>query len=185
MHAEDLLGALAFAFFLSGVFLAAYIRRTKVVHVTDFQTGLRFKKGESYELLPQGSYRTSTGRAPITVVDMRPRQFIIERIIFQDALLANSVISIGAELLVSDPEVANNKLKNLFDDSLVIVREHLCPAATRSVIDPSPKGKEKLATTITSEINSALQSSGMMIRNLEITELWVQHPELTAQTTAN
>lgn len=185
MHTENILGLFAYLFFLSGVFLAVYIRRTKTVHVFDFQVGLRFKQGNSYETLSRGSYRTNSARTPITVVDVRPRQFLIERVYFQDALLANAVISVGGEFLVSDPEVANNTLKNLYDDSLARMREHLCPAARRGVIDPSPEGRENLARSITSEMNSVLQTSGIMLRNLEITELWVQHPEIPAQTMAN
>jgi hypothetical protein len=55
-----------------------------------------------------------------------------------------------------------------------MIREGLCPAASRSIVSPTQEAREMLAGAITSEINRALEPSGVMIRNLEITELWTQ-----------
>jgi|SRR5579863_9554189 len=185
MQAESLWNAITALFFV-GVFVTMfYLRRTKAVQVMDFQTGLRFRKGESYTSLPPGSYRTGPGLGPISVVDLRPHQFIVERVNFRDAVLANAIISVGGEIVVSDPQAAMNTFKNLVEDSVAIVREGLGLAASHAIVDPSQEGKEKLAAMITSEINRELQTRGVMIRNLEITELWARPLQNFVPTVSN
>jgi hypothetical protein len=174
MDAEAILGTLSTACFLISVLAVLYLRRTKIVHIADFQVGLRFRKDGTYGVLSAGCYRTGAGLSPITVIDMRPRQFILERMTFQDALRTPSVISVAGELVISDPQTATNTFKDVLDGSVAIIREGLCPAASRSVVSATQDAREMLAATITSEMNRALEPSGVMIRNLEITELWTQ-----------
>jgi hypothetical protein len=108
MDAEAILGTLSTACFLISVFTALYLRRTKIVHITDLQVGLRFRRDGSYSVLSAGCCRTGAGLSPITVIDMRPRQFILERMTFRDALRAPSIISVAGELVISDPQTATN-----------------------------------------------------------------------------
>ena len=150
------------------------LRRTKLVYILDYQTGLRYRDGVPCSVLPPGSYLTSASQDPITVVDMRPHHFIFERMVYQDVQHANSVMSVGGELLVRNPQLAVSTLKNLVADSLTIVREGLRLAASRSIVDPSPEGRTKLALTLIYELNRELETRGVEVRNLEITELWAR-----------
>lgn len=164
----------AFAGFAVALIYTVRLRRTRSVYIADYQAGLRFREGQTCTILPPGSYRSSAASHPITVVDLRPYPFVIERQPFQDVLLANAVISVGGELVVRDPELAITSFKNLIDDPLAIVRENLRPAASRSIADPSVEGRAKLTAAIASELNRELAPRGVEVRNLEITELWAQ-----------
>lgn len=179
------LGAFSIVCFLVAVLTAVYLRGTKILQITDYQVGLRFRKGDTYTVLSPGCYRTGAGLSPITVVDLRPRQFILERITFQDALRAPSIISVGGELMIGDPQTAINSLKNLLDDSLPIIRDQLGPAVSRSVVSATDESRKVLARAITSEINRALQPFGVLIRNLEITELWTKPVKYAISSEAN
>jgi hypothetical protein len=98
--------------------IAFRLRRRKVVYITDFQTGLRFRDGTVCKVLPPGSYLTSGSRNMIAVVDMRPRPFALERLMYQDVLQTNSVISVGGELWIRDPNLAVITLKDIVGNSL-------------------------------------------------------------------
>jgi hypothetical protein len=185
MHSEALIGIASMSCFLIAIITAAYMQRTKIVHILDYQVGLRFRRGETYRELPPGCYRTGPGLSPITVVDMRPRQFLLERLTYKDALLSPSVISVAGELIIANPQTATNAMKDVVADSLSIVRERLCLAASHLIVDPTSEGKGKLGAAITSEINLVLQSSGVMIRNLEITELWAPPMKYAVASEAN
>jgi len=185
MDMEEAIGLISFASLVASVLLTIYMRRTKVVHVADFQVGLRFRKDGTCRKLSPGSYRTGAGLDPVSVVDMRPRHFLIERVSFQDALQANSIVSIGAELVVCDPQLATNSMKKLFEDSWRMVRESLSRAAARQIIDTSPEGSDGLAKALTSEINRSLQPYGVAIQNLEITELQSRDARTQWKATTN
>lgn len=151
------------------------LRRSKVVYITDYQAGVRFRNGEFDRILPPGGYLSRAATDPITVVDMRPRQFIFERHVYQDVLRAKSVISVGGEVVVRDPQLAVSALKDLANDPIHLVRELLSPAASRTISDPSVEGRKRLAGLIKAELNRELETRGVEVRNLEITELWA-HP---------
>ena len=185
MDMGEAIGLISFVFLVASALLTLYMRRTTVVHVADFQVGIRFGKSGKCKILVPGSYRMGGGLDPITVVDMRPRPFLIERVNFQDALQGNCIVSIAAETVVSDPLLATNSLKNLFEDSLRAVRELLGPAAARQMIDADIQQREALAQALTSEINRELQTSGVVIQNLEITELLSRGRPAQSQAKAN
>jgi hypothetical protein len=155
------------------VIVTARLRQRKLVFITDFQKGLRFRNGTGCTILPAGRYLVRESHDQITVVDMRPRQFIFERMPYRDALLVNFLMSVGGEILISDPQLAVTTLKELENDSRNIVREGLRLAASRAIIDADYEGRQKLAANITSSLNVAILSNGLEVRNLEITELWV------------
>jgi hypothetical protein len=182
----DLLGSIIFiACFAATFAFAVRMRRSKQVYLVDYQAGLRFQSDASSIVLPPGAYRTPATATPITVVDMRPYQFVVERFAFHDQLHDSCVISVGGELLVRDPQVAVNSFKNLLNDSLALVREHLRLAVLSCIVDPSPEGKLKMAATITAALNHELENRGVGIDNLEVIELWIQALTHNASGEAN
>lgn len=170
--------------FVSLVFMIR-LRRSKLVYIPDFQRGIRYTGDGRCTVLSPGSYRSPIGGTPITTVDMRPRQFLVESLQFQDKLHANGVISIGGELLVRDSEVAESSFKNLMEDSSAVIRERLRSAVLNSIIDSSAEGRVKMAGAIAATLNRELQGRGVELQNLEITELWVQPTNHEASRHAN
>jgi hypothetical protein len=158
----------------TAVVFAVRLRQSKLHYIADYQVGLRPKSDGSSATLPPGVYRSRAAGTPITVVDMRPRQFILERLAFHDIVQANSVISVGGELVIRDPQHAVNAFKNLVEDSLTIIRERLLHTVSRYIVDPSIEGRAKIAATIITELDPELESRGVGIEHFEITELWVQ-----------
>jgi len=160
------------------------MRQKKAVHIFDYQAGVRFN-GASCSILPPGVHFTNASSDPITVVDMRPHQFIFERQLYKDALLSSFVISLGGELQVCDAQLAVTTLKNLVDDSLVLIQEGLRLAASHSIVDSGDEGRAKLASSFTSELNDDLRTKGVEVREIEITELWIQQVRHSIPTTTN
>jgi hypothetical protein len=182
----EILGQLIFLVCLATmVVFGIRLRRSKLLYIVDYQVGLRPKSDGSSELLQPGAYRSSAGGTPISVVDLRPRQFILERLVFQDMLRASGVISVGGELVIRDPQLADIAFKNLLEDSLPIVRERLLHFAPRSIIDLSIEGRAKMAASITADLNREMQARGVGIEHLEITELWVQPAKYNLPSEAN
>lgn len=118
------------------------------------------------------SYRSYPGRDQINLVDMRPNLFLEERMSYEDAMQSPSIMSIGAELAVSDPYLAFTKLKDPIDDSIPIAKEIIWSFAASNITDTSPAAREKTAEEITKAVNSELSQFGVRVGNLEITELW-------------
>jgi SPFH domain / Band 7 family len=174
-----------FACLIAAMIISIRMRRSKPVYIVDFQAGVRFRDGSSTTVLPPGNRRSSTGQHPITVIDLRPHQFVLERLMFRDVLQANSVISVGGEVVVCDPQLAVSKLKNLMNDSMTIVREGLRRTAAQSMVDPSDEGRARLAEAVTADLNRELKSRGVEVRNLEITELWAQPVKHVIPSEAN
>ncbi len=174
MTAEIVLQIIFFACLVTVVVFGIRLRRSKLLYIVDYQVGLRLKRDGSSAILPPGAYRSSAGATPVNIVDLRPRQFILERLVFQDMLQANAVISVGGELVIRDPQRAVVAFKNVVDDSLPIIRERLLHIVPRSIIDRSVEGRAKMAASITADLNRELQSRGLGIEQLEITELWMQ-----------
>ncbi|HEV2488455.1 MAG TPA: SPFH domain-containing protein [Candidatus Acidoferrales bacterium] len=143
-------------------------------YLTDYMKGLRFVKGRFVDVLGPGGYKPFTRRVHIEVVDMRPVPFLMESISYRDALQSESVVSIGAEMLVDDPYLAATSLKHRISDSLPIVRETLRAAASRCISDRSPEFRLKMARDIEGAVNQELRQSGMKIANVEVTELFVR-----------
>ena len=182
MNADDIW---AVAFLFGTVILLSlrfYGRRTVRVFITDYQRGVRFVDGTFRDLLEPGSYRSNRTREQITIVDMRPQPVVLERIFYQDAFSAPSVVSIAAELSVGDPYRATTQLKDPIRDSLDLIREQLRGIATQSIADARPETRHKSANEIAATLNGDLDKFGMRIANLEITELWSRSapPQTTA-----
>jgi SPFH domain / Band 7 family len=153
-------------------FLLRRLRRTKYVFVSDYQRGVRFVGGVFRDVVRPGSYRIYSPNEQITVVDTRPHPFVIERLLYQDALQNPSVISIGAELLISDPYLSLTKLQDAVNDSVPVVREVLRSLVARSIADASAGSRTKMGEEIAKAVDNELRQSGMRISNVEITELW-------------
>jgi SPFH domain / Band 7 family len=172
-------------FLIAAMIVSFRLRRLKAVYILDYQAGVRFRDGSSGTVLPPGNHRSSTGQDPITVIDLRPHQFILERLMFRDVLQANSVISVGGEIVACDPQLAVSTLKNLVNDSLTIIRESLRHTASQSMVDPSDEGRARLVEAVTAELNRELKSRGVEVRNLEVTELWAQPVKHAIPSEAN
>ena len=166
-------------------FLTVRLRPPKSIYIPDYQKGVRFRNGVFCGLLGPGNRRFNPGRDTIAVVDMRPHPFVIERVMYQDALLSKSVISVGGIFFVRDPLLAITRLKDIVNDSLSIIRDVLRLATSRAIADPSSEGRLKMAATIKSEINREIESRGVQVAELEITELWAQPVKQTTPSGAN
>ena len=148
-----------------------YMRKIKRVYITDYMRGVRYVKGSFRDVLGPGSYQPFTRRVTVERVDMRPVPFELERIFYRDALQSNAVISIGAQILVSDPHLASTMLKDNVGDSILIVRDTLRSILSRGITDESPEFRVKVAGDITSAANAELSQFGMKISDVEVTEL--------------
>jgi hypothetical protein len=155
---------LVFAFFL-------HMRKIKRVYITDYMRGVRYVKGSFRDVLEPRSYQPFTRRVTVERVDMRPVPFVLERISYRDALQSNAVVSIGAQMLVSDPHVASTMLKDYVSDSIPIVRDKLRSVLSRGITDESPEFRVKAAEDITLAANAELSQFGMKISDVEVTEL--------------
>lgn len=161
--------------FFAGLFTILILRlmpKSTRAFITDYQRGLRFVKGSFVDVKGPGSYRSRKSGNEITVVDMRPQPFLIERLFYQDGLQNPAVVSIGAELVVTDPYAAVTMVKDRFNDSVSIVRDALRIQLGRSVTDSNLEGRKNLAEKLTTEANAELSKIGMAIQNAEVTELW-------------
>jgi hypothetical protein len=96
---------------------------------------------------------------------------ILDRIFYRDALQSDSVVSIGAEVLVDDPYLAATSLQNKVSDSLPIVRDTLRSTLSRGIADTSLEYRVKAADDVAGAVNAELKRLGMKISNVEITEL--------------
>jgi len=162
--------------FFAGIAALLYARirlsKTKRIFITDYQRGIRYKGGAFAGLLKPGSYNSYTPKEQIMVVDMRPQPFVVERLLYQDALQAPSVISIGAELIVSSPYEACSALKNQVDDSIAIVRDALRATVSKSITDTTMAARSIMSREIEAAANVELNRFGMRVSKLEITEVW-------------
>jgi hypothetical protein len=154
-----------------------YIRMTKTVYITDYQAGVKFRHGSFSGVLGPGFYRTHSGSAPITVVDMRPHQFLFERLTYQDALQSDSLISLAGSVIVSDPYLAVTSFKDIATDPITVAKDGLRVAVARTIADPSEQGRSRIASGVTTELNRELRKRGVEVRDLEVTELWTEVTE--------
>jgi regulator of protease activity HflC (stomatin/prohibitin superfamily) len=148
-----------------------HMRKIKRIYITDYMRGVRYVKGSFRDVLGPGSYQPFTRSVTIERVDMRPVPFVLERIFYRDALQSDAVVSIGAEMLVSDPHIASTMLTDKVSDSIPIVRDTLRAILSRGITDESPEFRVKAAADITSAANAELSQLGMRISNVEVTEL--------------
>ena len=164
------LGGLAFL-----VFARSRLRHTKRVFIPDYQRGVRFKNGIFVDVLGPGSFDSYTPTEQIVIVDMRPQPLVVERLLYKDALRMPSVISLGAELTVSDPYQACTVFKDQINESITVVREAARTIVSKSIADTAADARQKIASAIESAANVELDKSGLRVSKLEITELWSRH----------
>lgn len=171
MNLNDILSLIFFPVAIASIIFIYYLRRFPRVYVPDYARGVRFVKGSFHDVLGPGSYQNFTRRVQIEVVDMRPVPVILDRIFYRDALQSDSVVSVGAEMLVDDPYLAATSVKNKIGDSLPIVRDTLRSTLARGIAETSAEYRLKAADDIASAVNDELKRLGMKISNVEITEL--------------
>jgi hypothetical protein len=147
-------------------------RKNKRIYIPDYQRAVRFVDGSFVDVLGPGSYQPDGKREQITVVDMRPQPIVLERVFYQDATQAPSVISIGAELVIADPCQAITKLKNLANDSIAIIRDELRITVSKRIADVAAEARGKMGTDIAESLNTQLIKFGVQVKNVEVTELW-------------
>jgi hypothetical protein len=181
---NQILATVSFLAFLFALFYLLYTRRLPVTYITDYTRGVRFAKGAFSGVLGPGAYQFSSRNIHVDIVDMRPVPFL-DRITYRDALQNDSVMSIGAELLVDDPYVAATSLKNRVNDSLPMVREMLGTVARRQIADTSGDSRVRMAADMTAAVNSDLKRVGMKVQNLEITELATRAAATQPQVSTN
>jgi hypothetical protein len=171
MNFSDLLSLIFFPVAIAAIAFVYYLRRFPPVYIPDYARGVRFVKGSFRDVVGPGSYQNFAKRVQIEVIDMRPVPVIVDRIFYRDALQNDSVVSIGAEVLVDDPYLAATSLKNRVGDSLPIVRDTLRSTMAGGIADLSPEYRVKAADDIASAVNAELNRMGMKISNVEVTEL--------------
>lgn len=184
MPAEIVGAVLSFVCLIATAIFTFRMRRMKPTYLFDYQAGLRFD-GARCSILSPGHHLSSASSSAITVVDLRPHQFILESQVCKDAMYANCVISLGGEILVSDGQRVVIALKNIVEDSLAIVRETARSVVSHTILEPGPAGRASLTKMLTEEMNRELSPRGVEIRNLEITELWAQPLKYDMPTTTN
>ena len=169
------------------LFLIARFRlgKTKRFFITDYQRGVRYKNGIFAGVLDLGYYNCYTPSEQLVIVDMRPQPFVIERLIYQDAVQAPSVISIGAELKVSDPYRSCTALKDQVADSVAIVRDVLLATVSKGITDAAVEGRKRTADEVTDAANAELSKRGMCVSSMEITEVWSRVARPTQKAGAN
>lgn len=177
------LGFICLIFIL--VLLIRRLRSRKYVFITDYQRGVRFRNGAFNDLMPPGGYYSYGNKEQITIIDLRPQPILIEQIFFQDVMQARSVISIGGELSVEDPLLAVTKLKNPVSDSINTVRDTLRLTISKGIMTPKLMDVANTAEEIKTAVNSELSKVGMVLSNLEITEMWTQSFPTNKATGAN
>src|SRR5579871_5590635 len=159
----------------SVVFLSAVVvilaqrisgRKKPKIFIPDYQRGVKFVDGTFGSILEPGSYEPASKHQQITIIDMRPQPLVVERVIYQDAIQAPSVISIAAELVIADPFQAITKLKNLVNDSIAIIRDQLRSTVSKRIADTAPESRTKLASDITSALNNNLHQFGVQVQNV-------------------
>lgn len=172
MNSDAIWGLVLFAAIFTSVALRFRRQGRARVFITDYQRGLRYVNGTFVGLVGPGSYRSNGSKNQITIVDMRPRLIVLERIFYQDALQSPSVISIGAKLSVRDAYRAATKLKDYTTDSLTIVRDAIRVTVSKSIGDSFADARRKTAAEIQKAVNAELDRVGMAVDSVEITEAW-------------
>jgi hypothetical protein len=143
----------------------------KRIVITDFRRGVRFVGGVFSNVLEAGSYSFDPRKEQITIVDMRPQPFLMERLGFQDALKNPGVISLGAELLVRDPHLAASALRDQVKDAYILARDTVRTAMSKQIVADTAD-TAGLMQTLTAALRGELNKVGMDIADIEVTELW-------------
>lgn len=176
-----------FAAITSGLVAAAVVltltltqrkRGKKRILITDYRCGIHFVNGQFVGVLSPGSYRFNPESEQITIIDMRPQPMLLERQVFQDAVGAQSVISLGTDLVVSDPRLVATALRDQIKDSFVIVRDTVRAAAPGQAVSGMGDNRKSIEEALVKAVNAELAKVGMRVPEIEITELWAASPAL-------
>ena len=174
-----------FAALITSIVLRIRRQGRQRIFIPDYQCGLRYVDGVFTDTVGAGVYPPNDSRKQITVVDMRPRLIVIERIFYQDALQSPSVISIGAKLSVCDAYLASAKLKDYTNDSLVVVRDTMRMTVSKIIGGYSSGTRSTTAAAIQKAADAELRKVGMTISDVEITEAWSRAVEPRISSRAN
>jgi hypothetical protein len=163
-------------FFISAAVMLAVrrLRKVKRIYVPDFKRGLRFVNGSYANVLDPGSYRIAGTREHIELVDMRPEQVILDRTSYRDAWNNTAVISVSAEILISNPHLATTSLKDQINGSLPIARDAVRSTLSKGIASEGAEFRIKTAADITQAVNEELDRVGMKVQNVEIVEFWLR-----------
>ena len=156
--------------------------RKKRILITDYRRGVRFVSGAVAGVLGPGTHRYDTRKEQISIVDMRPQPVLVERLVFQDAVNTPALISIASEMRVQDPQLASTALRDQVKDGYAILRDTLRMFVSQQILQPGAESRDALAKALNAAIDTALRKVGMTSSDLEITELWVGMPPVTAAT---
>jgi hypothetical protein len=185
MDADAIWAVLFFSALATSLFLRIRRRGRPRIYITDYQCGLRYVDGVFEDQVGPGSYGTNGSKKQITVVDLRPRLVVVERIFYQDALQSPAVISVGAKLIVQDAYTAVTRLKDATADSVAIVRDTIRLTASKSIASHSAEERIAAAAEIEKTANAELQKVGMGVFEIEITEAWSRPVEPRMTSGAN
>jgi regulator of protease activity HflC (stomatin/prohibitin superfamily) len=161
------------------------LSKGKRVYLTDYTRGLYFVKGAFSGILRPGSYRPFITKQQIEIVDIRPQPIFLEKLSYRDACQNASMLSMGAEIAISDARLAVSMLKVPIDDSIPIVRDTVRSVVSRTIADDSPEYRSKTAADILQAVNSELDRVGMKISNVEVVELWSRPGLIDNKSTSN
>jgi hypothetical protein len=176
---------ICFAGIVGWMWMRIRLRKTQRIFVMDFQRGVRYESGTFADELGPGCYEIYSPKDQVVVVDMRPQPFVIDRLLYHDALRAPSVISLGGELTVEEPFTACTALKDQVNESIAIVRDALRESVSHSISDATAEVRGNFAHDIEEAANTALKRVGMRITNVEITEMWSQFVRPPTMSGAN
>jgi hypothetical protein len=121
----------------------------------------------------------------VEIVDKRPVAFL-DRITYRDALQNDSVISIGAQLLVDDACLSGGHFVETSRERFAShrvgdARDGGAPANRR----PSADSRVRMAADIIAAVNADLKLVGMKVQNLEIAEVATRAAATQPQVTTN
>jgi SPFH domain / Band 7 family len=154
------------------IILSRMNRGTKRILIPDYRRGVLFVNGAFVKVLEAGSYRVSAPKQQLTIIDMRPQPILMERVLFQDALKNQGVVSLAVEVLVRDPHLAATSTRDQVKDAIAIVRDQLRVVLSQQIIELRDDTRTKLAASVAAAANTELQRIGMRVDSAEITELY-------------
>jgi hypothetical protein len=165
------------------VIFAFYERKgRKRLVITDFRRGVHFVRGAFSGVLEPGAYTYDSRKEQITIVDMRPQPILIERLAFEDGIKRNGIISVAAQLSVSDPQLAATALREQIKDAFILTRDAISMALSQQFV---ADGENLIDMTrrLADAAGTGLNKVGMRISELEITEFRLTSRPAGQQTT--
>ena len=162
-----MIGVLAFVL----VFVVRLSEKRGRQTILDYQRGLRFEGGKFQEILGPGCHRFHLTKEQITLVDLRDQPIVIERFVYADSAGENAWVSISARIQVADAHRAITQCNDHVNEAVVLTRDILrrCLSARRAI--EARRNRAGCEHEIKTHIASALESIGLTLTSLEITEV--------------